>query len=161
MFVACLPVLGCGCFQGVDVDAEVLEIRKLDRLWLDSFARKDVDAAMRFFSADAVLMPAHAPAIVGRDSITAWFQTWLPNPRVSSTFLPDEIEVAGSGDLAYDRGTYNFSMNTPNGRVRDVGKYLIVWKKFDGEWKAILDISNSDLPTAELIAADDSKAGAH
>jgi len=147
---ASLVVLGCRCPQSVDAGLEVQKIRETHRLWLDSFVRKDVDAAMRFFSPDAVLMPAHAPAIVGRPSIQEWFESWLPNPHVTSTFSPEVIEVAASGDVAYDRGSYEFTMNTQDGRVRDVGKYLIVWKKTGGEWKAILDMSNSDLPAPDV-----------
>jgi uncharacterized protein (TIGR02246 family) len=132
------------------VNAEMLEIRELDRLWLVAFSEKDIEGAMQFFAPDAVLMPAHTPSIVGKESIQAWFESWLPNPAVSSTFVPDEVEVAASGDLAYDRGTYEFTMDTPEGRIRDSGKYLIVWKIIDGEWKAIVDISNSDLASPEL-----------
>ena len=148
----CLFCIGCTAAPGVDVNAEMLEIRELDRLWLVTFSEKDIEGAMQFFAPDAVLMPAHAPAIAGKESIQAWFESWLPNPAVTSTFAPDEIEVAASGDLAYDRGTYQFTMETPEGRFRDTGKYLIVWKIIDGEWKAIFDISNSDLASPELLA---------
>ena len=147
---ACLFCIGCTAAPSVDVNAEMLEIRELDRQWLVAFTEKDIEGAMQFFASDAVLMPAHTPSIVGKESIQAWFESWLPNPEISSTFVPDEVVVAASGDLAYDRGTYEFTMNTPEGRVRDSGKYLIVWKIIDGEWKAIIDISNSDLASPEL-----------
>lgn len=145
-----LICVGCPTEPTVDAYAEMQEIRELDRLWLLAFEEKDVENAMRFFAPDAVLMPAHTPAIAGRQPIREWFESWLPNPDVSSSFAPEKIVVAASGDLAYDRGTYEFSMETPEGRIRDVGKYLIVWKLIDGEWKAILDISNSDLASPEL-----------
>ena len=105
-------------------------------------------AAAAFFASDAVLMPANGPMIVGREGIEAWFSEWLPVPEISNAFEPDQIEVAASGDLAYDRGTYRFVMDTPEGRTEDVGKYVVVWKKIDGEWRAALDMSNSDLPLA-------------
>jgi len=153
---ACLLIAGCAAPPGVDLNAEALNIRELDRQWLAAFQEKDMEGAVRFFARDAVLMPAHTPAIVGREQILAWFESWLQNPTVSSTFAPDVVEVAASGDLAYDRGTYHFTSDTAEGRVADSGKYLIVWKMIDGEWKAIFDISNSDLASPELSPLEDS-----
>ena len=94
-------------------------------------------------------MQPNAPAIVGLPAIRAWFETGLLQPGISNFFEADTIEVAVSGDLAYDRGTYRFAMETPNGRVEDIGKYLMIWKRIDGEWKVVVDISNSDQPLPE------------
>ncbi len=149
----CLFLLSCSSYLAVDTVGEAQKIRELDRLWLLAFADKDIDGAMEFFANDAVLMPAHTPAIEGKQAIEAWFESWLPNPAVSSTFAPESVEVASSGEFAYDRGNYQFLMETDEGLIRDSGKYLIVWKKVDGEWKALLDISNSDLAAPEVLAA--------
>ncbi len=151
----CLLCIGCAGTPGVDTDAEVSQIRDLHSEWLTAFAEKDIEGAMVFFAPEAVLMPAHAPAVVGKEAIQEWFESWLPNPAISSVFSPDEIEVADSGDLAYDRGTFRFTMDTPDGLVRDSGKYVIVWKKIHGKWMAILDISNSDMATPEVIPIGD------
>lgn len=140
--------LGCGGGSTVDLRAEEEAIRRLDRQWQAAVDARDVAAAAAFFASDAVLMPANGPMIVGREGIEAWFSEWLPVPEISNAFEPDQIEVAASGDLAYDRGTYRFVMDTPEGRAEDVGKYVVVWKKIDGEWRAALDMSNSDLPLA-------------
>jgi uncharacterized protein (TIGR02246 family) len=139
---------GCGGEPTVDLQTEEETIRTLDRQWQAAVDAKDVQAAAAFFTSDAVLMPANGPMIVGREGIEAWFSEWLVLPEVSNTFTPDMIEIAASGDLAYDRGTYRFVMETREGRTEDVGKYVVVWKKIDGEWRAVLDISNSDLPLA-------------
>ena len=139
---------GCGGGSTVDLSTEEEEIRRLDRQWQAAVDARDVAAAAAFFAPDAVLMPANGPMIVGREGIEAWFSEWLLVPEISNTFEPDMIEVAASGDLAYDRGIYRFVMDTPEGRTEDVGKYVVVWKKIDGEWRAALDIGNSDLPLA-------------
>jgi hypothetical protein len=37
----------------------------------------------------------------------------------------------------------------PKGKVlTDTGKYVVVWRKVGGEWKAAADIFNSDLPAS-------------
>jgi len=40
-------------------------------------------------------------------------------------------------------------MKTPRGRIEDKGTYVMIWKKIDGEWKVIVDISNSGKPIPE------------
>jgi ketosteroid isomerase-like protein len=67
-------------------------------------------------------------------------------PGLSFTFQPQTIKVAHSGDLAYEIGTYSLSYDGDQGRVQDMGKYLVVWEKVDGDWKAMVDTDNSDLP---------------
>ncbi len=141
---AALVVAACATIPRVDLQAESAAIRKLDREWLAAFTAKDIDAAMSYFAPTAVLMPANSPAIIGQGPIREWFALWLPDPNVSTSFSPAVVEVAESGDLAYDRGTFHSVVETAEGRVEVTGKYLIIWKKIDGEWKAMIDISNSD-----------------
>jgi ketosteroid isomerase-like protein len=48
--------------------------------------------------------------------------------------------------MALDLGTYNLAL-APGGTTQtDTGKYVVVWRKVGGEWKAAADIFNSDLP---------------
>ena len=77
-------------------------------------------------------MPANSPIIVGRKAIHQWYSEWLLDPNVSNTFTAEVIEVAASGDLAYERGIYHVVMDSPEGRIEDVGKYVLIWKKIGG-----------------------------
>ncbi|UCG89318.1 MAG: DUF4440 domain-containing protein [Gemmatimonadota bacterium] len=142
-------LLGCQQTSRIDQQAEAAAIRALSRQWQAAVDARDLDACLEFYAPDAIEMQPNAPAIVGVPAIRAWFETGLLQPGISNFFEPDTIEVAASGDLAYDRGTYRFSMETPAGRVEDVGKYLMIWKKIGGEWKVVVDISNSDSPLPE------------
>jgi len=159
LLTACFVSSACEAAAAVDLAKEAQAIRDLDESWLAAFAAKDIEALMSYFAPDAVLMPAGAPALFGQQAIRAYFEAWVPNPDVTSTFTPETVEVATSGDLAYDRGVFHFSMETPDGRVEGQGKYVIVWKKLDGAWKAVVDISNSDLPEARGSAAEEAPNG--
>jgi ketosteroid isomerase-like protein len=157
-FAAFLPTLLLACLScsrvpQVDTAAEALAIRELDRQWQAAVEARDIEACLRFYAPGAVEMQPSTPAIAGLPAIRAWFESGLLQPGITNVFTSDTIEVAASGDLAYDRGTYRFSMETPDGRVEDVGKYLMIWKKIDGEWKVIADISNSDRPRPELAVS--------
>ena len=63
----------------------------------------------------------------------------------SLRFAATHIEVAASKDLAFDVGTFVLGLNDDKGTPMTIpGKYVVVWKKQDGQWKAETDIFNTD-----------------
>ena len=52
--------------------------------------------------------------------------------------------VAASGDIGYTGGSNHYNKTTPKGLVDSSEKWVTIYKKIDGKWKAILDIANSD-----------------
>ncbi len=68
----------------------------------------------------------------------------LPGPGLS--WQTSSVEVARSGDLAYETGTYDFVSTDKKGKSNDEkGKFVVVWKKqSDGSWKVVVDIDNPD-----------------
>jgi ketosteroid isomerase-like protein len=72
----------------------------------------------------------------------------MPGPGL--TFATTGVEVARSGDLAYEYGTYDFATKDKKGEITDEkGKYVVVWKKqADGSWKVAADIDNLDAAPA-------------
>lgn len=121
-------------------------IRGDSAAWSRATQAKNLDEAVSFYAEDGSYDPQGAPAVTGKDAIRkAWQQLFaLPGPGLS--FTPTKIEVAESGDLAYEAGTYELSLNDTNGKPKTtMGKYVVVWKKqADGEWKAAEDIANTD-----------------
>ena len=92
------------------------------------------------------MLAPNAPAAQGREAIRSLFSGWF-KPELKMSWTPQQIEAASSGDLGFSRGTYEMSFRNSSGEtVSDRGKYVVVWKKTSEGWKAILDISNSDLP---------------
>ncbi len=150
MLVCSIAVLSgltsCARAPRVDVEAEANAIREISRQWLAAELRKDVKTVSGFYAADAIEMPSNAPAIAGRDSILGWYGSWLSPAGVNMSFEARKIEVAASGDIAYERGTYRFTQESPRGQTDDVGKYITIWRKTDGKWQVAVDIANSDRP---------------
>ncbi len=62
------------------------------------------------------------------------------------SFATTQVEVARSGDIAYETGTYALTSTDKKGKATtSKGKYVVVWKKQpDGKWKAAADIWNPD-----------------
>jgi uncharacterized protein (TIGR02246 family) len=129
-----------------DREAEERRIRELGRRWVAAVEKKDVAAISEFYAPEARIMPSNAPTAKGRAAIAEFWKGLLTLPGVSFTFQPQVVKVAEAGDMAYEIGTYSLSFDDPEGRVQDRGKYLVVWEKVNGDWKAMVDIDNSDLP---------------
>jgi len=150
-----LAAAGCGDRQpSIDgtavglphAEAEAEAIRGLSRQWAEADSMRDVARAVMFYAPDAVEMASNTPIVKGRDAIQRWYESWLLDPKNRIEFATETVEVAEAGDLAYERGTYRFFTKTGSGEDEDVGKYLTVWKKVDGQWKVLADMANSDRP---------------
>src|SRR5262249_23938322 len=105
---------------------------------------KDVAGAAAFYAPDAAMLPAGAPIARGKSAVTGAWQQLLDMKNVNLTFASTNVMVSSSGDMAYDIGTYQMSFDSDEGRVKDGGKYVVVWKKVGPDWKVAADISNSD-----------------
>jgi len=145
--VAVASALGA-CAPQVDTAAEEKGIRELDRKWVQAVAAKDTTAIGNVYAEDGDFLPQGAPRVSGRTAIrSAWAQL-VKAPNVSLTFEPTKVVVSSAGDIAYETGTYKLGMDGPKGkRIEDSGKFVVAWKKVNGEWKVAYDIYNSDKPT--------------
>ena len=128
-----------------EVRAEQQKIRALSKLWVAAVAAKDVKTIAGLYTSDGMFLAPNAPRVDGREAIGKAWGGLLSLPGVSLTFEPTRIDISTSGDMAADIGTYKLGFDSKNGRVRDTGKYVVVWKKIDAEWKAFADIFNTDL----------------
>ena len=130
----------------VDRDHEANLIRQRIDEWGATADRHDAEAVAGFYTRGGKFLFPNAPIAEGRTAIAAMWNNLFGLPDVRLKFGPTIVEVAVSGDLAYDQGTYTLSFDGPAGRIEDRGKYVVVWQKEDDEWRAAVDILNSDLP---------------
>jgi len=152
-----LPACGAGDKPGnnmaeantaaaIDVGAEEQAIRGQVDHWLKLVKAKDAAGIAALYADDGAVMPPNAPIGKGRTAIQQTWAAMMQTPGFDLTFVPDQIIVSSSGDMALDRGTYKLAV-APTGTARtDTGKYVVVWRKIGSEWKAAADIFNSDLP---------------
>ena len=126
--------------------ADTEAIQAANARWLDLIRSKDSAAIGRMYLPDGALMAPNAPIATGPQAIAGAWQAMLQTPGFSLTFATQSLVVSKSGDMALDRGTYEVAMNSPDGPVAEVGKYVVVWRKSGGEWKVAADIFNSDKP---------------
>jgi uncharacterized protein (TIGR02246 family) len=128
--------------RAADADA----IRAADIEWNKAMQARDVDKSVSFYADDAILLANKNPVITDHQKIRKEFEGMLSEPSAGLNFTNTGVEVARSGDLAWDRGTYEFTSTDKSGKaVTERGKYLTIWRKqADGSWKAIADMDNTD-----------------
>jgi uncharacterized protein (TIGR02246 family) len=136
----------CATTPRVDVASEESAIRAINRQMEQAVASKNVDAVVRLYADDAVLMPPNAPAAQGQAAIRKFWTESIGLPNASLSLTPTRIDVATSGELATDVGAYTYAFTGPDGPVNDRGKYMVRFRKVGTDWKISSDIFNSDVP---------------
>ena len=121
-----------------DLASEERAIRDAETRWREMMRRKDTAAIGSFYTEDAVYAPEDRPPARGRDAVAAmWATNELTLDDVMLERTPTRIDVARSGDVATEVGTWVFRGTRPNDeRIEGRGNYLTAWRKEGGEWKA-------------------------
>ena len=141
-----LLLVGCASVNNNDVqpgDADAA-IARQNQMLMRAVKAGNVDQLMNFYSDSAVIMPQGTPAMVGRDAVRAFWSGFLGANNGDLQLVGDD--VVQSGDLAVERGHYELAMSPKSGgaTTRESGKYIVVWRKINGEWRAVDDIFNSN-----------------
>ncbi|MEL6556986.1 MAG: nuclear transport factor 2 family protein [Bacteroidota bacterium] len=101
----------------------------------------NVDGIVASYTDDAKIFPNGGKILDG----TNIERYWTPREGYKTVFhkiSPEEVTVIN--DTAYDYGYYEGATENPDGQVSKwAGKYVIVWKKTDTQWKMYLDIWNT------------------
>ena len=149
-FAGMLALAGFGCgpsAPAVDAKAEEQAIRQLDDQWNAAMAKKDVEACVNFYASDGVAMWPNVTAAKGTEAIRAAWTEMFKAPNLKLVLTPEVVQTAKAGDLATDVGKVQPDMDTPTGgHVMETAKYLVVWRKVNGAWKAQYDIFNANSP---------------
>ncbi|MEM8845781.1 MAG: DUF4440 domain-containing protein [Bacteroidota bacterium] len=106
-----------------------------------AFVAHDFDTMANSYTQDAKFIPFGVPIIEGRDAIKA---RWIEgkNTKILSHSM-DASEIKVLGDHAYDYGYYSGTSRKGDEPISNwKGKYVIIWKKVNGDWKMYIDIWN-------------------
>ncbi len=153
--VCCLTILTLSCAQQQQPASDTratdeAAIRAAEMAWSKAAAAKQLDATVAYYADDATVLAPNAPMASDKQSIRKTWTDMFATPGYSMSWQATKVEVARSGDIGYSVGTYQMGMHDPKGNpMTDRGKYASVWRKQpDGNWKAIVDIFNTDLLAA-------------
>jgi ketosteroid isomerase-like protein len=112
--------------------------------FMAALARGDAAELASFYSAEARVFPPNAEIVHGKDAIQKLWQGVI-DAGIKEAVLTT-LDVEARGDLACEIGTY--VMKGAGGKVVDSGKYVVVWKRENKQWKVHRDIWNTSLPAS-------------
>jgi len=127
--------------------ADEAAIRAAAKEWASAAAAKDAEKFASFYAEDATLMLGNAPDFKGATAIREAAGGMMQDANFALSFETTAVQVARSGDMAYELGTYSMTTTNPKTKkaATEKGNYVVVWKKqADGKWKAIVDAPVSD-----------------
>lgn len=118
--------------------------------WQESFNAGDGAGIAALYTTDGQIMPPGTAMVSGRDNIAAFWQEALSAGGISVKL--EVVELVAQGKHATEVG--RFTMADADGNTVDQGKYLVLWRQEQGEWRLSRDIWNSDnAPAAEAVAS--------
>jgi ketosteroid isomerase-like protein len=129
--------------EKVNVEDEKAIIMKNVAAFSKSVMAGDAKAVAAAYTTDGKLFPGGRDILEGTEVIEKY---WMPNDDYQITHhLITPLEIKILGDEAYDYGYYEGETLKKEDETKSTwrGKYVIVWKKIDGEWKIYLDIWNN------------------
>lgn len=120
------------------------EIAARSQELVEAVNRGDLEAAAALYTEDAKLLPPNMELLVGREPIRDFYATLREDAGLRDMEV-EILQIEGEGDLAYEVGRYELTLQPGDEPVRDIGKYVIVWRRDDGAWRIAADAPNSDL----------------
>jgi len=125
----------------VDLAAEAEAVRARSAEWLGFTQQKNAAGIAGLFASDGRVVWAGQDPVVGPAAIQAFLAgDFERSPERVSSWSPDRVEVAPSGDLAVEYGSYT-SAPGPDAEPDEEGNYSTVYRKVEGAWMIVSDFS--------------------
>jgi len=102
----------------------------------------DYEAIAASYTSDGKIFPNNMDILEGTENLEKYWKPGSGSSVIHHKVTPTEIRILDNE--AYDYGYYQgVSKNSSGEESKWRGKYVIIWKKIDGQWKIYLDIWNA------------------
>lgn len=118
------------------------EIAARNEQFMQYFEDRDASALAELYTEEAQLLPPNSDFVTGKPAINGFWQA-LFEMGITKVKL-ESVEAEQCGQTAIEVSRY--TMLGPGDQVLDQGKYIVIWKEVDGQWKLHRDIFNSSVP---------------
>ncbi len=125
----------------VSMSTDKEQIVAASKAFSHSYLKQDYDAITNAYTIDAKIFPNNTDIIQGRKAIKERWSNSSGYTPISHEIISKEIIVLDNTahDYGYFRGT---DKNNDGTETSYKGKYVVVWKKVNNQWKMYLDIWN-------------------
>jgi len=114
------------------------DIAAVNRSFQEAAQKRDPDRIAALYTADAIVMPPDAPFVKGRDNIQQLWGSAIQQMGLKDVKL-NTLDLEVVGDTAYEVGEAVLTLQSGGATF----KYVVVWKKVDGQWRLHRDIWNT------------------
>jgi uncharacterized protein (TIGR02246 family) len=119
-------------------------IAAANKQFIATFAKGDAAGLAAMYTSTGQAFPPNAELVQGRDALQQLWQGAMASGVKEVGLTTTELEA--HGETAIEVGTY--AMNAAGGKPIDRGKFIVIWKRENGQWKLHRDFWNSNIPAA-------------
>jgi len=114
------------------------EIAAVNRMFEEAAGKGDLEGLASLYTKDAVALPPDGPFVRGRDNIKQMWASIAQQIGLKSVKL-ETVDLEVAGEMAHEVGEAHLTLGSGTAVV----KYVVVWKKADGQWRLHRDIWNT------------------
>lgn len=114
------------------------DISAVNRQFEDAARKGDLDRLASLYTSDAIALPPDGPIVKGREAIKQMWGTVAQQMGLKDVRL-QTLEFEQAGDTGYETGEATLA----HAGGTAVVKFVVVWKKTDGQWRLHRDIWNA------------------
>ena len=123
-----------------DLEKVKTGIAEINQKLMSSFNGGDSIAFASLYHSQAIVMPDNDEQVTADKMVSAINDA----TKMGMQLKVQTSNVWGDADLVVEEGT--FEMTDKAGTHMDHGKYIVLWKEENGQWKIFRDIWNSSMP---------------
>ena len=118
------------------------DIAEANKVFMAAFAQADAAGLAALYTEEGQILPPNGDFVTGREEIEAFWGAIFGMGIKKAELDLGEVESFGETAVEVSR----FTMLGESGQVLDKGKYIVIWKHEENQWKLHRDIFNSSMP---------------
>ena len=127
------------------------EIQGINQKFMNAYKAGDFKTISSLYAVDAKLLPPNSAPISGAETIT---KVWEGIKSMGVNEIEFKtISAESEGNIAIEEGEYK--LFAPDHSIIDNGKYCVIWKMKNNEWKVYKDIWNTNNPPVPRATMND------
>ena len=117
-------------------------IAAANEVFMAAFKRGDAAGLAALYTEDGQVLPPNAGFVTGKQAIQGFWQAVFDMGIKEAEMVIVEAEKQGDTIVEVSK----FKLLGDGGQLMDEGKYIVIWKQENGQWKLHRDIFNSSMP---------------
>ena len=117
-------------------------IHNRNKVFMSTYENGDAAGMAELYTEDAEFLPPNAETVKGKTAIKGLFHSIMDSGVKAIKLITGEVEQHGDTAIEVSKA----ELYGEGGQKLDDAKYIVIWKRENGEWKLHRDIFNSSTP---------------